>query len=102
MTDEQSSPFAARTSLQLRNQRPESPERPSKLAKIDGGDLSDGEEEEEGEKEFVERNMSPNPRIQRYLVAIEYIGTGFSGAQKQSTCRTVVGVLEVIFNFFFT
>ncbi|KAL0335274.1 UNVERIFIED_CONTAM: tRNA pseudouridine synthase A [Sesamum radiatum] len=37
---------------------------------------------------------SMNPGIQRYLVAIEYIGTRFSGAQKQSTCRTVVGVLE--------
>lgn len=77
-----------------RNQQPESPHRPSKLAKIEGEINSDDGGEEE--IEFVESNMSANPRIQRYLVAIEYIGTRFSGAQKQSSGRTVVGVLEVI------
>ncbi|KAH6813878.1 Pseudouridine synthase family protein [Perilla frutescens var. frutescens] len=76
---------------QLRNQRPESVERPSKLARIES---SDGGEEER------ELTMSPNPRIQRYLIAVEYIGTRFSGAQKQSTCRTVVGVLEDAFQKF--
>lgn len=39
--------------------------------------------------------MSQNPRLQRYLVAVEYIGTRFSGSQRQPNCRTVVGVLEV-------
>ncbi|RWW28990.1 hypothetical protein GW17_00006506 [Ensete ventricosum] len=41
------------------------------------------------------QGMSQNPRVQRYLVAVEYIGTRFSGSQRQPNCRTVVGVLEV-------
>ena len=67
----------------------ESPHRPLKIAK-----LSD----EDDEPEAVEnRTMGQNPRtFQRYLVAIEYIGTRFSGAQQQTpNCRTVVGVLQV-------
>lgn len=64
----------------LHHQRPESPERPERL----GG----GEEEEEKRK-----------KMQRYLVAIEYIGTRFAGAQQQPTGRTVVGVLQVHYNF---
>ena len=43
--------------------------------------------------------MGQNARIQRYLVAIEYIGTRFSGSQQQPNCRTVVGVLQVSFTF---
>lgn len=70
----------------LSHQRPESLQPPSKLQRI---------ESSEEETELVERNMTPNPRAQRYLIAIEYIGTRFSGAQKQLTGRTVVGVLEV-------
>ncbi|GFQ03965.1 tRNA pseudouridine synthase a [Phtheirospermum japonicum] len=92
MTDEQSSPFVTPTSQQSRNQRPESPHRPSKLAKTGVG--------VEEDRESVEANMTPNPRIQRYLVAIEYIGTRFSGAQKQPIYRTVVGVLEDVFQKF--
>ena len=61
----------------------ESPERPSKVSK------TSKEEEEE------EEPMSQNPRLQRYLVAIEYIGTRFSGSQQQLNCRTVVGALQV-------
>jgi len=63
--------------------------RPSKISKIEYPSDSDIDEEEEG--------MSQNPRngIQRYLVAIEYIGTLFSGSQKQLNVRTVVGALEV-------
>lgn len=41
--------------------------------------------------------MNPNPGFQRYLVAIEYIGTRFYGSQQQPNFRTVVGVLEVRF-----
>ncbi|KAL8520895.1 hypothetical protein ACS0TY_011449 [Phlomoides rotata] len=99
MTNEQSTPSISQTSQQLRNQRPpESPQRPSKIARADGGDFSDiiEEEEEEEERELVEMN----PRTQRYLVAVEYIGTRFFGAQKQFTCRTVVGVLEDAFQKF--
>ncbi|CAI0439485.1 unnamed protein product [Linum tenue] len=75
-------------------------ERPSKVPKTL---LADGEEEEE-EGEFesggIPEAMSPNPRLQRYLVAIEYIGTRFSGSQKQPVDRTVVGVLEEAFHKF--
>ncbi|KAH9750970.1 tRNA pseudouridine synthase [Citrus sinensis] len=57
------------------------------------------EEEEEYPEEVPETRtvtevMSTNKRIQRYLIAVEYIGTRFSGSQKQLNCRTVVGVLE--------
>lgn len=40
--------------------------------------------------------MSHNSKAQRYLIAVEYIGTRFSGSQRQPNCRTVVGVLEVM------
>ncbi|GER41480.1 unnamed protein product [Striga asiatica] len=101
MTDEQSPPLVPPTTHRLRDQRPQSPNRPSKLAKIDGGDLSGGvEEEEEEQRESIGSVMSPNPKLQRYLIAIEYIGTRFSGAQKQPTGRTVVGVLEDAFQRF--
>ncbi|CAJ1963756.1 unnamed protein product [Sphenostylis stenocarpa] len=67
--------------------------RPSKISKIGHPNHIDDEEEEE------EKGMSQNPRngIQRYLIAIEYIGTRFSGSQKQLSCRTVVGALEEAF-----
>ncbi|KAF9591502.1 hypothetical protein IFM89_004556 [Coptis chinensis] len=53
--------------------------------------ISKTKEEEEEE----ERGM------QRYLFAVEYIGTRFSGSQKQtSNYRTVVGVLEEAFHKF--
>ncbi|KAL3619991.1 hypothetical protein CASFOL_034903 [Castilleja foliolosa] len=90
MIDKQSSPS---TPHQSQNQRPESPYRPSKLAKTDGVI-------EEEDRECVEANMTHNPMIQRYLIAIEYIGTRFSGAQKQPVGRTVVGVLEDVFQKF--
>ncbi|XP_077231831.1 pseudouridine synthase family protein [Tasmannia lanceolata] len=50
--------------------------------------------------ENLSQNMTQNPRIQRYLIAIEYVGTRFSGSQQQSTCRTVVGVLQEAFHKF--
>lgn len=53
--------------------------RPSKISKI----------EEEMNQHHHHR------KIQRYLVAVEYIGTRFFGFQKQLTDRTVAGVLEV-------
>ncbi|TQE07371.1 hypothetical protein C1H46_007024 [Malus baccata] len=68
----------------------QSPQRPSKISKT-ADDLSDGDQESQ-----QPQSMSQHPRIQRYLLAIEYIGTRFSGSQQQSNCRTVVGVLEVI------
>ncbi|TKY71396.1 tRNA pseudouridine synthase A [Spatholobus suberectus] len=71
--------------------------RASKISKIEYPSGIDQEQEEEEEEE--EEGMSQNPRngIQRYLVAIEYIGTRFSGSQKQLNCRTVVGALEEAF-----
>ncbi|XP_018718801.2 tRNA pseudouridine synthase A [Eucalyptus grandis] len=86
----------------------ESWERPSKIAKSecysDEGE-AEAEEEEEGSQQAPEsgvasRPMNQNPRAQRYLVAIEYIGTRFSGSQKQPNFRTVVGVLEEAFHKF--
>ncbi|XP_004485454.1 uncharacterized protein [Cicer arietinum] len=70
--------------------------RPSKISKIEYPNPSyhDGEQEEEEEQK---EGMNQHRRIQRYLVAIEYIGTHFSGSQKQLTDRTVVGVLEEAF-----
>ncbi|XVF45914.1 hypothetical protein PTKIN_Ptkin02bG0246500 [Pterospermum kingtungense] len=72
--------------------------RPSKIPKTQ--DQSDLEEEGEEDKQQQESSMSKNPRAQRYLVAIEYIGTRFSGSQQQPNCRTVVGVLEEAFHKF--
>ncbi|CAN6884424.1 unnamed protein product [Brassica oleracea] len=71
-----------------------SQERLSKVARIDG--FSDEEEGHESEL-----SMSPeNPRVQRYLVAIEYVGTRFFGSQQQPKDRTVVGVLQEAFHKF--
>lgn len=53
------------------------------------------EQEERGNEE-----MSQRPGVQRYLVAVEYIGTNFLGMQKQPNFRTVQGVLEDAFNKF--
>ncbi|XP_030539225.1 tRNA pseudouridine synthase A isoform X1 [Rhodamnia argentea] len=81
----------------------ESSERPSKIGKSEcSGDEGGAEEESQQPREsgVVSRPMNQNPRAQRYLVAIEYIGTRFSGSQKQPNCRTVVGVLEEAFHKF--
>ncbi|XP_034702371.1 tRNA pseudouridine synthase A isoform X4 [Vitis riparia] len=72
----------------LLNRRSESPQRPSKIARTD--DLSDGEQQDS----VASKTMTQNPRVQRYLVAVEYIGTRFSGSQQQLNCRTVVGALQ--------
>ncbi|XP_024008239.1 uncharacterized protein LOC18993896 isoform X2 [Eutrema salsugineum] len=80
----------------------ESLERLSKVARFDGfSDEEEGEEAEERQGLVVsEPELSMNPRVQRYLVAIEYIGTRFSGSQQQATDRTVVGVLQEAFHKF--
>ncbi|XP_054803802.1 uncharacterized protein LOC129306988 isoform X2 [Prosopis cineraria] len=72
-------------------------DRHSKIAKTE--DLSDDDEEQKPAA-IHHLSMSQNPRIQRYLLAIEYIGTHFSGSQKQLNCRTVVGVLQDAFHKF--
>ncbi|KAJ8767916.1 hypothetical protein K2173_020856 [Erythroxylum novogranatense] len=69
-------------------------QRPSKVPRTQ----EDWSDEEEGE---VAKSMRLNPsRVQRYLVAVEYIGTRFFGSQKQLNVRTVVGVLEDAFQKF--
>ncbi|XP_043719645.1 tRNA pseudouridine synthase A [Telopea speciosissima] len=70
----------------------ESPEKPSKIARTENS----GDVEQSDNSQI----MSQNPRIQRYLIAVEYIGTRFSGSQQQLNCRTVVGVLEEAFQKF--
>jgi len=72
----------------------ESLERLSKVARIEG--FSDEESEEQQGLADLESMNPVNPRVQRYLVAIEYIGTRFSGSQQQAKDRTVVGVLQVV------
>ncbi|CAH2068706.1 unnamed protein product [Thlaspi arvense] len=100
MTDDNSTQLTSENLKHSLDQRPEYPPRPPKIQRTDGEgptDDDDDEEEEEESKESVlsDKIMSQKPRLQRYLVAIEYIGTRFAGAQKQPNCRTVVGVLEV-------
>ncbi|KAK2662174.1 hypothetical protein Ddye_000748 [Dipteronia dyeriana] len=70
----------------------QSHQRPLKIART--------EEEQIQESGTVSNPMGPNPRLQRYLVAFEYIGTRFSGSQQQLKCRTAVGVLEEAFRKF--
>lgn len=85
------------------NNSPESPDRPLKIAKYTQQHHNDEPQAAEVEEE-ENQTMGQNPRttIQRYLVAIEYIGTRFSGAQQQApNCRTVVGALQVFQPFFF-
>ncbi|CAB4267897.1 unnamed protein product [Prunus armeniaca] len=76
-----------------------SPHRPSKISKTTD-DLSDDEQQQQQQQQQQPESMSQRPGIQRYLLAIEYIGTRFSGSQQQSNCRTVVGVLEEAFQKF--
>ncbi|XP_028111417.1 uncharacterized protein LOC114309792 isoform X2 [Camellia sinensis] len=96
MTDEKSTPLVSESPKHSFDQRPESPQRPWKLPRIAGEEIiNDDEDGSPGDE-----TMSQNPRMQRYLVAIEYIGTRFAGAQKQPNFRTVVGVLEEAFHKF--
>lgn len=86
------------------NQSNESPDqcphRPSKVPRVHDHDHDEGSEVDQTESIIGNGTMSRNPRIQRYLVAVEYNGTRFSGAQQQSNCRTVVGVLQEAFHKF--
>ncbi|XP_057813881.2 uncharacterized protein LOC131027806 isoform X1 [Cryptomeria japonica] len=57
--------------------------------------------QEEAETEQANKKMSQrSPGVQRYLVAVEYIGTNFVGFQKQPNGRTVQGMLEDAFSKF--
>uniref|UniRef100_A0A0D3HSA5 tRNA pseudouridine synthase n=2 Tax=Oryza TaxID=4527 RepID=A0A0D3HSA5_9ORYZ len=69
-----------------------SPPDPSPPAEAQG-DATDGGGEVAGVRSG-EMAGARNPQAQRYLVAVEYVGTRFSGSQQQLNQRTVVGVLE--------
>ena len=68
-------------------QRSSEPSDPTPAGKPNGGAATGVESEVMA--------VARNPRAQRYLVAVEYIGTRFAGSQQQPNQRTVVGVLEV-------
>lgn len=104
MTGDQSSSSSADTSKLHLDQpfQDRSCERPKKIARVEEEeeeeDTVGGEDDEvEGEDQQLQMRVNSNPRIQRYLIAVEYIGTRFSGAQQQSNARTVVDVLAVKF-----
>ncbi|XP_044945729.1 tRNA pseudouridine synthase A isoform X4 [Hordeum vulgare subsp. vulgare] len=72
------------------------PSRPSKLQRSSQSDISPADAEG-GEEAGAESEAMAGARLyraQRYLVAVEYDGTRFSGSQQQPNQRTVVGVLE--------
>ncbi|KAL9258502.1 hypothetical protein AKJ16_DCAP06409 [Drosera capensis] len=75
-------------------------ERPGKIAKTEAESKAEEEVEAGVDSETVEGTVTEIPGMQRYLIAVEYIGTRFSGSQKQPNCRTVVGVLEEAFKKF--
>uniref|UniRef100_A0A0E0MKI8 tRNA pseudouridine synthase n=1 Tax=Oryza punctata TaxID=4537 RepID=A0A0E0MKI8_ORYPU len=72
---------------------------PSPPAELEG-DATNGGGGEVAAVRSGEMAGARNPRAQRYLVAVEYIGTRFSGSQQQLNQRTVVGVLEEAFHKF--
>lgn len=78
--------------------RPESPQRSPKVARVDEDPADEGGEGEVKAEKV--QSMNPKPRMQRYLVAVEYIGTRFAGSQQQATQRTVMGVLQEAFQKF--
>ncbi|KAG8093466.1 hypothetical protein GUJ93_ZPchr0012g18810 [Zizania palustris] len=74
------------------------PSHPSPSADEVPGDAANGGEVAGVKSEEMAGAL--NPRAQRYLVAVEYVGTRFSGSQQQPNQRTVVGVLEEAFHKF--
>ncbi|CAI9101558.1 OLC1v1038911C1 [Oldenlandia corymbosa var. corymbosa] len=115
--DRSSPPSSLCMSVSPNNSPPEKPEdlsseRPHKILKLNQEECHIDEEEEEKrdeEQEAIQETdiISTEPQmnrsnhgIQRYLIAIEYIGTRFAGAQQQSNQRTVVGVLQEAFRKF--
>lgn len=76
------------------DQPSESQQPPAKVARVD----EEGVERET--KRENEESMKTKNAMQRYLVAVEYIGTRFFGSQQQLNQRTVMGVLQEAFHKF--
>ncbi|KAF7071370.1 hypothetical protein CFC21_076699 [Triticum aestivum] len=78
------------------------PSPPSKLQRFSQSDISPADADSGGEAGAESEAMAGArlSRTQRYLVAVEYDGTRFSGSQQQPNQRTVVGVLKEAFHKF--
>ncbi|VAI29335.1 unnamed protein product [Triticum turgidum subsp. durum] len=74
------------------------PSPPSKLQRFSQSDISPADADSGGEAGAESEAMAGArlSRTQRYLVAVEYDGTRFSGSQQQPNQRTVVGVLKTL------
>ncbi|KMT07946.1 hypothetical protein BVRB_6g145110 [Beta vulgaris subsp. vulgaris] len=80
------------------NQQSGEPQRPLKVRRIE--EIREQREEAEVGEKLESMKNPPKPGLQRYLVAVEYIGTRFSGSQQQTNQRTAMGVLQDAFQKF--
>lgn len=65
-------------------------------AAVAGANNHDRQDKNEGKENSVLENMTIEERRarRRYLLTVEYLGSGFSGCQRQPNVMTVQGALE--------